>query len=63
MQNNEALHELARRARVERSLYIAEAISDVLSDVYKFVARQFEGPDAGRQSRAEPVRRLPAHQR
>lgn len=63
MQNNEALHELARRARVERSLYIAEAISDVLSDVYKFVARQFAGPDAGRQPIAKPVHRIPAHQR
>lgn len=63
MQNNEALHELARRARVERSLYIAEAISDVLSDIYKFVARQFAGPDAGRQPIAKPVHRIPAHQR
>jgi len=63
MQNNEALHELARRARVERSLYIAEAISDVLSNITKFVARQFEGPDAGRQPKARPIRPLAAHQR
>ena len=63
MQNNEALHELARRARVERSLYIAEAISDVISDITKFVARQFAGPDAGRQPIAKPVHRIPAHQR
>jgi len=63
MQNNEALHELARRARVERSLYIAEAISDVLSDIAKFVARQFEGPDAGRVSRSKPLRPLAAQQR
>ncbi len=61
MSNDEALHELARRARVERSLYIAECISDVLSDIYRFVQRQFEGPDAGRQPK--PVRQFPAHQR
>lgn len=63
MQNNEALHELARRARVERSLYIAEALSDIISDITKFVARQFAGPDAGRRANAKPLRQLPAHQR
>ena len=61
MDNNEAIHELARRARVERSLYIAEALSDVIFDIHQFIKRQFAGPDAGR--RARPVRRVPAHQR
>ena len=61
MDSNEAIHELARRARVERSLYIAEALATVIFDVHQFIKRLFQGPDAGRP--AKPVRRVPAHQR
>jgi len=61
MPRHDALYELARRARAERSLYIAEALADVIFDSHQFIKRLFEGPDAGR--RARPVRRVPAHQR
>jgi predicted transcriptional regulator len=61
MDSNEAIHELARRARVERSLYIAEALAEVIFDIHQFIKRQFAGPDAGR--RAKPAHRVPAHQR
>jgi predicted transcriptional regulator len=63
MDSNEALHELARRARVERSLYIAEAISGAIFAVHQFIRRQVAGPDAGRKLIAKPLRRIPAHQR
>jgi len=61
MNKNDALHELAYRARVERSLYIAEAISSAIFAVHQFVKRLVAGPDAGRPER--PVRRIPVHQR
>jgi hypothetical protein len=61
MDSNEALHELARRARVERSLHIAEAISDAIFAVHRFVGNLFVGPDAHRATRR--VRQSPVHQR
>ena len=60
MSKNDALHELACRARVERSLYIAEAISSAIFAVHQFARNLFIGPDAHRVAR--PVRRFPAHQ-
>lgn len=61
MNKNDALHELAFRARAERSLYIAEAISGAIFAVHQFIRNLFVGPDAHRASR--PVRQVPAHQR
>jgi hypothetical protein len=60
MTSHDAIHELARRARTERSLHLAEILSDVIYDVVQFTKRQFAGPDAGRQA---PVRQFPAPQR
>lgn len=61
MDSNEALHELARRARIERSLYIAEALSDAIIAVHAFIQRQLTRP--GEAIVAKPARAVPAPQR
>ena len=60
MDSHTALHELARRARTERSLYIAEAIADFIVATMLVVKSLAKRPDV---FPPKPVRRLPAHQR
>jgi len=60
MQRHDALYELARRARAERSLFIAEALSEVLVDTYRFCQRLFTRPEAAGSTKRPAV---PATQR
>jgi hypothetical protein len=57
---HDALHELAYRARVERSLYIAEAISSAIFAVHGFIKRVVGGNRAASAVKPAPV---PATQR
>lgn len=61
MQNPEVLHELVRRARAERSLYLAELIADAIVSVHRFIQRQLTRP--GKPVFSKPSRAVPAHQR
>ena len=60
MTESQALHELARRARVERSLYIAEGIADFIVTTVQLVKDLAKRPA---EFPPKPVRRVPAHQR
>ena len=60
MTERQALHELARRARVERSLYIAEGIADFIVTTIQLVKDLAKRPE---HFPPKPVRRVPAHQR
>lgn len=60
MDSHTALHELARRARVERSLHLAEILADVIVTTMQVVKSLAKRPDV---FPPKPVQRVPAHQR